>query len=151
MRRRRQSTNISLAAGDPGKDLFAYLFLLIMVFSFMLLMSSEQAGNAQKAPDQQTRSKSTFSQVMEANIATLEKKGTKIFLRFGNKLYDPQKDFEKLEQDKRIVVKTEEGKSQKFLYIKKINHENISLSQYLETFKSFSEHNISIAFAATLL
>ena len=150
MKRRRQSTSLSLAA-DPGKDLFAYLFLLIMVFSFMLLMSSEQTGSAQKAPDQQKSAKSAFSQVMEANIATLEKKGTKIFLRFGNKLYDPQKDFEKLEQDKRIVVKKEGGNVQKFLYINKTNHENISLSEYLETFKLFSEHDISIAFAVTLL
>ena len=29
-------------AQDPGKDLFAYLFLLIMVFSFMLLMTTEE-------------------------------------------------------------------------------------------------------------
>ena len=149
--RRRQSTSISLAAGDPGKDLFAYLFLLIMVFSFMLLMSSEQTGNAQKAPEQQKSSKSTFSQIVEKNIATLEKKGTKIFLRFENDLYDPQKDFEKLEQDKRIVVKKQGGNVQKFLYIKKTNHETISLFQYLETFKTFSDHNISIAFAVSVL
>ena len=117
----------------------------------MLLMSSEQTGNAQKAPEQQKSSKSTFSQIVEKNIATLEKKGTKIFLRFENDLYDPQKDFEKLEQDKRIVVKKQGGNVQKFLYIKKTNHETISLFQYLETFKTFSDHNISIAFAVSVL
>lgn len=148
--RRRQSINISLAAGDPGKDLFAYLFLLIMVFSFMLLMSLEQSGSAQTAPDQKKRGGSTFSKVAKETLATLENRDSKIFLRFGKDIYDPQTDLKRLEQDKRIVMKKQGETIQKVLYIKKTKDNGISLSQYLETFKSFSENNISIAFAVTI-
>ncbi|SDU57040.1 hypothetical protein [Desulfobacula phenolica] len=148
--RRRQSINISLAAGDPGKDLFAYLFLLIMVFSFMLIMSLEQPGSAQAAPDRKKRGGSTFSKLAKQRLATLENRDSKIYLRFGKDIYDPQTDLKRLEQDKRIVIKKQGKTIQKILYIKKTKDNNISLSQYLETFKSFSDHNISIAFAVTI-
>ena len=151
-RRQRQGISTSLAAGDPGKDLFAYLFLLIMVFSFMLLMSFEQAGSAQKAPDSKKSGTSTLTIISKDNIASLEEIDSKIFLRFGKDLYDPENDFEKLEQDKKIVVVKQDGKEgQRFLYIKKKNQEDISLFEYLETFKKLSQKNISIAFAQEVL
>jgi hypothetical protein len=151
-RRQRQGISTSLAAGDPGKDLFAYLFLLIMVFAFMLLMSFEQAGSTQKAPDQGKNGKSTLTRLSQENIASLEEIDSKIFLRFGNDLYDPEKDFEKLEQDKKIVtVKQGAGKDQRFLYIEKKDQEDISLFEYLETFQKLSRKNISIAFARKIL
>jgi len=147
-RRQRQGISTSLAAGDPGKDLFAYLFLLIMVFSFMLLMSFEQAGSAQKAPDQEKNGKSTLTTLSKENIASLEEIDSKIFLRFGKELYDPENDFERLLQDKKIVtVKKDSKQEQQFLYIEKKNQEDISLFEYLETFKKLSQKNVSIAFA----
>jgi len=151
-RRQRQGISTSLAAGDPGKDLFAYLFLLIMVFSFMLLMSFEQAGSAQKAPDSKKSGTSTLTIISKDNIASLEEIDSKIFLRFGKDLYDPENDFEKLEQDKKIVVVKQDGREdQRFLYIEKKNQEDISLFEYLETFKKLSQKNISIAFAQEVL
>lgn len=152
-RRQRHGISTSLAAGDPGKDLFAYLFLLIMVFSFMLLMSFEQAGSAQKAPDpktieQERTGKSTLTAISQKNIASLEKIDSKIFLRFGKDLYDPLNDFERLVQDRKIVtVKTGGNQEQLFLYIEKKNQDSISLFEYLETFKKLSGENVSIAFA----
>ena len=151
-RRQRQSISISPAAGDPGKDLFAYLFLLIMVFSFMLIMSSEQTGSAQKAPHSEKRGTSGFTAISQKNIASLEKIDSKIFLRFGSELYNPEHDLEKLEKDKRIVIVKKTGeKEQKFLYIKKKDQEDISLFEYLETFKKISQKNISIAFAREVI
>jgi hypothetical protein len=189
--RRMRSIHTALAAGDPGKDLFAYLFLLIMVFSFMLLMSFDQSQSFQNTPEKNTPEKntpeknileknllgknileknildqntldhdtggqkksteSTYSTVAGKSIATLEKRGSKIFLLFGKDLYDPEKDLKKLEKDKRIVVKKDGEKLEKVLYIWKTDGENILLSHYLETFKYFSQHNISIAFAADIL
>ncbi len=151
-RRQRHGISTSLTAGDPGKDLFAYLFLLIMVFSFMLLMSSEQTGSTQKAPDSKKGGTSTLTTISKDNIAILEEIDSKIFLRFGKKLYDPENDIEKLEQDKKIVIVKQEGKEeQRFLYIEKKNQEDISLFEYLETFKKLSQKNISIAFAQEVL
>lgn len=151
-RRRRQGISTSLAAGDPGKDLFAYLFLLIMVFSFMLLMSFEQAGSARKAPESEKSGTSTLTTISKDNIATLEEINSKIFLRFGKDLYDPENDLEKLEQDKKIVVVKQDGREeQRFLYIEKKNQEDISLFEYLETFKRLSQKNISIAFTREVL
>ena len=147
-RRQRQGIPTSFTAGDPGKDLFAYLFLLIMVFSFMLLMSSEQQDSSQKAPDSNESGTSTLTTISKKNIASLEEIDSKIFLRFGKELYDPEKDIEKLEQaDKLVLVKQDDGKEQKFLYIEKKDQNNISLFEYLETFKKLSQNNISIAFA----
>ncbi|MEA1969125.1 MAG: hypothetical protein U9N77_13015 [Thermodesulfobacteriota bacterium] len=151
-RRRRQGISTSLAAGDPGKDLFAYLFLLIMVFSFMLLMSFEQAGSARKAPESEKSGTSTLATISKDNIATLEEINSKIFLRFGKDLYDPENDLEKFEQDKKNVVVKQDGREeQRFLYIEKKNQEDISLFEYLETFKRLSQKNISIAFTREVL
>lgn len=151
-RRRREGISTSLAAGDPGKDLFAYLFLLIMVFSFMLLMSFDEKGSAQKAPESKKSGTSTLTTISKDNIATLEEIDSKIFLRFGKDLYDPENDLEKLEQDKKIVVVKQDGREeQRFLYIEKKNQEDISLFEYLETFKRLSQKNISIAFVREVL
>ncbi|MCP3872059.1 MAG: hypothetical protein GY699_02750 [Desulfobacteraceae bacterium] len=150
--RRRQGISTTLAAGDPGKDLFAYLFLLIMVFSFMLLMSFEQAGSAQKSPDQGKKGSSGLTSLSKDTIASLEEVDSKIFLKFGQNLYDPEKDFEKLKKDNRIVTLKKDGKKEAlFLYIEKKNQDSISLFEYLETFKTLSEKNVSIAFAQEVL
>lgn len=152
MSRRRQSITVPLAAGDPGKDLFAYLFLLIMVFAFMVLMSIEQKNNTQQAPDQKKQGKSRVTQILKKNIGTLEDRDGKIYLKFDQTIYDPVKDLHRLVQDKRIVISHPEGKEkQQFLYIEKKNQETISLFDYLETFQKLSQKNITIAFAEELL
>lgn len=151
-RRRRQPLSVPLAAGDPGKDLFAYLFLLIMVFAFMVLMSIEQKESAQKAPDQKKSGRSQVTQIARKNIAVLEDREGQIYLRYGQKLYDPEKDFHRLVEDKRIVSHQEKDqKKQQFLYIEKKNQETITLFEYLETFQKLSHKNVSIAFAQELL
>lgn len=150
MGRRRSGINIFPTAGDPGKDLFAYLFLLIMVFAFMLMMSSEQAGSAQNAPARKKNGTSALTQVAIENIGVLEKQGSQLLLRFGKNLYDPETDFEKLEQDKRIMTITKDGKNQKILYIEKKGRTSISLFDYLDTFKPLSRKGVSIAFAGRI-
>lgn len=161
-RRRRHSLSYSMAAGDPGKDLFAYLFLLIMVFAFMVLMSIEQNGSvqnkpdqngsAQKAPDQEKSGKSQLTRIAQKNIAVLEERQNRIYLRYGRKLYDPEKDFHRLLADKRVVTHLKDGhEKQQVLYIEKKNQETITLFEYLETFQRLSERNVSIAFAQELL
>lgn len=152
-RHRRSRISTALAAGDPGKDLFAYLFLLIMVFSFMLLMSFEQAGSAQKSPDQEKSGNSSLKVLSKDNIATLVKQDARLLLKYGSILYDPKTDFDKLVKDKRVIIVTQKGrkKPQKFLYIEKKNQESISLFEYLETFQLLAQKNVSVAFAKQIL
>ncbi len=137
-----------MAAGDPGKDLFAYLFLLMMIFAFMLLMSFESSGRPQQAPDQKKSAVSGYAVVSAKNIATLEKKNGRLMLRFEDRLYDPRKDIERLEADGRIVSQGRAELEKKMLYIKKTQQTQVSLYDYLETFKTFSDNRIYIAFAS---
>lgn len=149
-RRHRQGISLAFSAGDPGRDLFAYLFLLIMVFAFMLLMSFEEAESIQKSPVQRQPGKSVAVQISKDNIASLEVVDSRVYLRFGKALYDPVTDFEKLVRDKKIVTQSKNGKEQRLLYVSRENIRNISLSDYLETFKTLSERDVLVAFAGEI-
>lgn len=144
--RRRNRIQFTAIANDPGKDLFAYLFLLIMVFSFMLLMSVDPSHSQQRSPDQGQIGTSRFSAVSRDHVAELEIRDNRLHLRFGRDLYDPVRDMDKLVSDNRITRKTDKGRVQKILYINKQEKKEISLFDYLDTFKIFSDHRISIAF-----
>ncbi len=149
--RRKRGIHIAAVSGDPGKDLFAYLFLLIMVFSFMLLMSVDQSQARQDSPDHTKSGKSSYSKVSKQNVATLRTKGDRLYLKFGNDLYDPITDMSKLELDGRITKKIDGETVQKIMYIEKQDKGDISLFHYLDTFKIFSDHQISIAFVKVVL
>lgn len=150
MRRRTRSRAIgTVLTQDPGKDLFAYLFLLIMVFAFMLLMSFEQQQEAaQAAPVEKQSGQSGLAVVSGEHVALLEKQGDSLLLRFGNRVYDPMLDFSRLEADGHIVtIPDADGRPGKFLYIQNKSQRSISLMDYLDTFKVFSRHGVSVAFA----
>lgn len=134
-------------AGDPGKDLFAYLFLMMMVFSFMLMMTLDRAGSPQKAPDAKETGSSALVELAKGDIGTLEKQGSKLLLRFADAIYDPEKDFQKLDRDKKIKSMEKNGKAIRVLYIEKKDQASVSLFAYLETFQVLSRNGVSIAFA----
>ncbi len=147
MARRRHKKGMSLEkTQDPGKDLFAYLFLMIMVFSFMLMMGMEERYNKmpdQEAPEQQEQGYSTLTTVSADNLGRLTKRDSRIFLAFGNTLYDPLKDIAGLEQDGRISV-NESGK--KILYIVEDKKNKVLLAEYLAAFQALNRQGIGIAF-----
>jgi len=147
MTSRRQGITIQGAAGDPGKDLFAYLFLLIMVFAFMLLMSVEQGKDVQKAPDRQTRSQVGGVAVSRDMIGDLVVRDSKLFLRFGQTFYDPLTQADQLENDGKVWQEGEGGDMKKVLYVKRPEQAGVTLGKYLDTFKAFAARNISVAFA----
>jgi hypothetical protein len=150
MRPRRNSRGGGMMqAQDPGKDLFAYLFLLIMVFAFMLLMSVDQQKQTQTAPEHAQPGRSGFHKVSADHVATLEKNKEKLWLRFGDVRYDPLTDFEKLVQDGRLI-KDGDGEKQ-MLLIEDTPGERIFLHDYLETFSVFSRQGVAIAFAKEVL
>ena len=150
MRQRRRRPALSdVLAQDPGKDLFAYLFLLIMVFSFMLLMSFEQKeAGAQTGPVEKKNEIAGPDLVSRDRVGRLVKEGETLLIRFGTVVYDPATDFQRLEADGRITeVSGKSGGSRRFLYIEKDNRQMISLFDYLDTFRSFSQQGVTIAFA----
>ena len=154
MRQRRKS-GISLGrTQDPGKDLFAYLFLLIMVFSFMLMMSMEERYDrliGQLAPDLQQEQKtgrSTLATVSSDKIGHLKKSGERLFLVFQDVSYDPESEAEKLIQENRIVIlKGSDGQEKKSIYLEEDNSGKVLLTEYLSAFQNLSNKGISVAFA----
>jgi hypothetical protein len=137
---------------DPGKDLFAYLFLLIMVFSFMLLMTTSERQSTlpgQKGPQQSEDSgRSRLAAVSTDKIAQLVKKDGRLWLRFGNDAYDPVWDMGRLEEDQRIAVITEtDGRQQRVLYLEEDRTNTVLLAEYLAAFQHLNRHGIGVAFA----
>ncbi len=152
MRRNRHSL---LAGGgatvDPGKDLFAYLFILIMVFSFMLLMTTEERHSRRaenRAPQSLKAGRSELATVKAVNIGRLEKRGRGLVLVFAGQRYDPVRDFSRLEDDGRITIgRDADGKPRRTLYLDAGDAGLVSLAEYLKAFRFLGEHGVSVAFA----
>jgi len=137
-------------APDPGKDLFAYLFLLIMVFAFMLLMSFDQrdSGAAQSAPAEKKVGITGLHVVDKDRVGRIIKEKDTLLLRYGPVVYDPATDFDRLTADGRIVeVPEKNGKPKRFIYIERKKGQTVSLFEYLDAFQIFSNHQVSVAFA----
>ncbi len=149
--RRRGLVGIEQRTVDPGKDLFAYLFILIMVFSFMLLMTTEERHSrqqGQKAPQRSKVSRSQVAQVAVVNIGRLEKGADGIVLVFEGQRYHPLLDVERLSADGRITVSQQlDGSSDRTLYLVAENAQKVSLAEYLKAFSFLGEHGINVAFA----
>ena len=153
--RKRGLAGIEQRMVDPGKDLFAYLFILIMVFSFMLLMTTEERHShrpGQKAPQSSKVGRSQMAEVAAVNIGRLEKRGKGIVLIFERRTYHPWQDIERLTADGRITVsRRADGGSDRTLYLAADNAQKVSLAEYLKAFSSLGEHGINVAFAEEVL
>ncbi|BBO86025.1 hypothetical protein DSCO28_65910 [Desulfosarcina ovata subsp. sediminis] len=152
MRRRgRQGINVFTGTQDPGKDLFAYLFLIIMVFSMMVLMSVDegrQGMRGQITPRKAGRSsRSTIAFVSPDRIGRLTMEDGSIWLRFGADWYKPEADAELLERNGRISVVTNGGGGQKrVLYLEEDRTNKVLLADYLMAFQALSRQGINVAF-----
>jgi hypothetical protein len=154
MRRRRKSGMTLDHTQDPGKDLFAYLFLLIMVFSFMLMMSMEERYDrliGQMAPEKQKEQESgqsTLVAINNDNIGRLKKSNGKLYMVFQNRAYDPLSEIEQLAEDQHIVsLYSDDGQEGKYIYLEQTNSDKVFLHEYLSAFQSLSSRGISVAFA----
>ena len=149
--RRRGLPGIDQRTVDPGKDLFAYLFILIMVFSFMLLMTTEERHSrlyGQKAPQSSKVGRSQIAEVASVNIGRLEKGDKGIVLIFGRQIYHPWLDIERLSADGRITIsRRPDGSSDRILYLASDNAQKVSLAEYLKAFSFLGEQGINVAFA----
>lgn len=151
-RRNRRRTFDSGLFQDPGKDLFAFLFLMVMVFSFMVLMSSHElvkrAGESAQSITQESPGQSSLVSVADHSLGRLVKKGTQIYIVFGNDFYSPITDIQRMETDSRIsIVQGKDGKTQKVIYLEEKQSSKVLLEEYLQTFKTLSDRGVGVAFS----
>lgn len=152
MARRKRRSGISLErTQDPGKDLFAYLFLMIMVFSFMLLMSTEERQSrmpGQNAPLRHSpAARSALTAVHTDKLGRLVKKDRRLYLQFGKSLYLTT-DMDRLTSDNRIAVTADpNGGKRRVLYLEEDQEDRVLLSEYLTAFQHLSYKGIGVAFA----
>lgn len=153
MARRQRKIGISLErTQDPGKDLFAYLFLLIMVFSFMLLMTTGERKSTipgQTGPQQHNAiGRSLLAAVPLEKIGRLAKKDGSLYLKFGSEFYHPGRDVDRLEKDDRIaLISDKDGRQRRVLYLEEDKANKVLLAEYLEAFQHLSLRGIGVAFA----
>jgi len=149
--RRRGLVGMEQRTVDPGKDLFAYLFILIMVFSFMLLMTTEERHSHkadQNAPQSSKLGRSQIARVASINIGQLEKGEQGIVMVFEGQRYNPLQDVERLTRDGRITVSRQlDGSYSRTLYLVAENAQKVSLVEYLKAFSFLGEQGINVAFA----
>lgn len=150
-RRRMRQSGASDGAQDPGKDLFAYLFLLIMIFTFMVLLTTEERRNGmagQTAPaSQPTSSRASLTTVARDQIGSLAMVGEQLVLNFADKTYHPSRDIEALIADGCVGhLPGEDGREKRVLYIAEKGQQAVSLDAYLRAFKSLADAGITVAF-----
>ena len=157
MTRRRSRSSISMEqTQDSGKDFFAYMFIMITVFSFMLLLTNgemQKVMSGQNGPERpESAARSTLATVSFEKIGKLVKKDDQMLLLFGKHLYHPRRDLNRLQEDGRIVTITEpDGHQKKMIYIEEKQASSVLLSEYLSAFQYLSNHGISVAFAERVM
>lgn len=151
-RRRGRREQFFSQVQDPGKDLFAYLFLVMLLFSFVILVTYEekirQGQKIQKSPTVTSPGTSSLVKLKNEEIGKLVKKGGIIYLLFGRNFYRPDEDVKSLEEKGIFkIIKDEAGKETKTIYIEEDPQSKIYLNEYLEAFKKLSDQGINISFA----
>jgi hypothetical protein len=151
MSRRRRSMLLQHSnTQDPGKDLFAYLFLLVMVFSFMLLVTLKDVHGqlqSQNGPDRQPEpTQSSISRIEAAQLGHLVHAENGLVLEFAGELYDPVIDVKRLHEDGRLI----DGDGSKTLYLEERTDSQVLLNEYLEAFVNLNHAGINVAFAESV-
>lgn len=152
MARRHGRKSITLIpTADPGKDLYAYLYL-ITVISFIFLVTAGKMPDAiskHEGPDQlKTPGVSSLATLSSKNLGKLVKQGAQIYLKFGNRLIDPITEIHRLEAEGFLTsLRGTGGKEKKTLFLESAETKAVLLSEYLSAFQQFSKHGIGIAFA----
>lgn len=149
MPRRRRGLPLQ-SVQDPGKDLFAYLFLLMMVFSFMLLMTMDEKQKnmpVQTAPDQENSSSwGASALVAPSRVGLLGKNEGRIALTYGDEVYDLGRDFDRLVADERFVSSVEDGVEAHILYVREDLQNKLLLEEYFTASKNLNDHGVRVVF-----
>ena len=125
---------------------------MIMVFSFMLLMTTGEKKSTipgQASPQRHEHpGRSRLAAVPLEKIATLARKNGRLYLKFGNDFYSPEKDVQRLLEDQRIaLIPQKDGGQKRVLYLEEDKSTRVLLAEYLEAFQYLSLKGIGVAFA----
>ena len=150
-RRHRRNSITLIPTADPGKDLYAYLYL-ITVISFIFLVTAGKMPNAvvkHESPDQRkVPGVSSLATVASRNLGKLVKQENRIYLKFGDRLIDPITEIHYLEAEGFLTaMRGPGGKKKRTLFLESAETKAVLLSEYLAAFQQFSKHGIGIAFA----
>jgi hypothetical protein len=123
-----------------------------MVFSFMLLMTTgERKGTlpGQAGPQRHEQpGRSRLAAVPLEKIAKLARKNGRLYLKFGNDFYRPEKDVQRLLEDHRVaLIPQKDGGEKRVLYLEEDKSTRVLLAEYLEAFQYLSLKGIGVAFA----
>lgn len=155
-RRRRPRDGFVGIKADPARDLFAYLFLMIMVFCFMLMMATHDmvydtigdTGGHQLPVKTDIAAGTALTQMDKAGVGRLVKHQGNIFVAYGSRLYSPESDLEALRADGRIrLMPGGDNTEKQVLYIEESPGQQVLLAEYLEAFRFLSRQGIGVAFA----
>ena len=148
---RRRNKGITLSQfQDPGKDLFAYLFLVMMVI-FLLFMGTQglKWAKEQESPGESGTSPHPTTDLKKDKIGRLVKQEGKIYLSFKGLLFSPEKENDLYRLEKEGIVYSKGGKEgggNKVIYLWKQKDNSISLMEYLSAFQLLSDQNIKVLF-----
>ena len=150
-RRRHRNGLFFRRTEDPGKDLYAYLYIMTILFCIMCVT----AGKLQKTPSRQPGPEknrlpatTTLAAISPEKLGRLVKENNTVFLVYGSSRYRPAQDAEKLEADGRIAITVDEkGAKRKMLYLEEQQTRGVLLSEYLSTFAHLGDLGIGVSFA----
>lgn len=142
------------ASQDPGKDLFAFLFIMITVFSVMMLKTAEHniGGAERDSPHRAQAGANGLASVASDRIGRLEQRGGELVLVFGQAAYVPQRDLQRMEREGCIaVVRGDDGQEKKILYLEEDRQGGVLLGEYLEAFEKLNRAGIGVAFVEKVM
>jgi len=141
---RRKRKILSPGFQDPGKDLFAFLFLTTFIMVFVMLMAYEQkTKSVNKPPTPPSNSGGTIT-LPKGDIGLLTKEKGKIILAFGSRKFDPTDQIQLNTLITGPWIKEMEGK--KRIYLKEAPNSNVLLSEYFSAFNEISGKGIEVVF-----
>lgn len=140
---RRKRRNLISIFEDPGKDIFAFLFITTFIMVFVMLLSYEQKkkGGPPPLPVDEKKGESSITLHRE-EVGVLKKENGQIMIVLGNKMFNLN--------DISIIDELVQGpwikniKGKKILVIKEDPNTNILLKEYLSAFGRIHAKGVEI-------
>ena len=132
---------------DPGKDIFAFLFIMNMLFTSMLVVGSNSLGTPTETPPGATGARGDAAQTIDGEKAgVIQKEGSRLWLVYQNDRYQPGKDIKRLIEDGHVFTEGTDKNKRQVLYILDNGVRDINLSLYFKTFRPVQQAGVGVVF-----
>lgn len=145
---RRKGKSMVSGFQDPGKDIFAFLFLTSFIMIFVMLVAYEQkvkGGDKSPGPPIPENGGGTII-LPKGDVGELMKENDKIFLVFGNSKFDPTDEKQLNTLIAGPWIKEKDGKKVMYLNLKEASNSRVLLNEYFSAFNEISRRNIEVVF-----